>query len=146
MLPQALHTDSTTEIFPCSGASDAFSHSSAVSAAHKGRCGPRGDPEAMRCSFLSYPHQCKQVSAEKPASTHPVYGYGAGPSSFGNSWAITFPTSAGDASSLLVSTENGPQSRTTASAGTLTGTDARVIVIETVKGGLLTQAVSGRTE
>lgn len=70
----------------------------------------------------------------------PSFAYAAGPGAQGLSWYVTFPAAAGDASSLVVSTENGPQS-VVASAGMLSGTDPLVRVAETVKGGLRTSMV-----
>lgn len=71
----------------------------------------------------------------------PSFAFEAGPAAQGLSWYVTFPAAAGDASTLLVSTGNGPQS-TAASAGTLSGTDPVVSVAEVTKGGLLTTVVS----
>lgn len=59
----------------------------------------------------------------------------------GRSWHVTFPTVAGDVASLVVSTENGPES-TISSSGTLTGTDPTARVSEVVKGGLRTKLAS----
>lgn len=70
----------------------------------------------------------------------PSFAYDAGPGAQGLSWYVTFPAAAGDASSLVVSTENGPES-VVASAGMLSGTDPLVRVAETVKGGLRTSMV-----
>lgn len=82
---------------------------------------------------------------ENATSDDPSYPYTAGPSAQGVSWHITFPPAAGDASSLIVSTGNGPESvpgSTLASAGTLSGTDPFVTVAESRKGGLMTSMVT----
>lgn len=71
----------------------------------------------------------------------PSFAYAAGPGAQGLSWYVIFPPVAGDASSLVVSTENGPES-VVASAGVLSGTDPLVRVTEIVKGGLRTSMVS----
>lgn len=81
-----------------------------------------------------------QVSVENATSMDPSFAYVAGPGAQGLSWYVTFPAAAGDASSLVVSTENGPES-VVASAGVLSGTDPVVRVAETVKGGLRTSMV-----
>lgn len=81
-----------------------------------------------------------QVSIEKATSDDPSFAYAAGPATQGLSWYVTFAPTAGDASSLVVSTGNGPES-VLASAGTLTGTDPFVRVVEVVKGGLPTSMV-----
>lgn len=86
-------------------------------------------------------YHATQVSVEKATSMDPSFAYSAGPGAQGLSWYVTFPPAAGDASSLVVSTENGPES-VVASAGTLTGTDPLVRVVEAVKGGLRTTMVS----
>lgn len=78
---------------------------------------------------------------ENATSVDPSFAYNAGPSTRGLSWFVTFPSAAGDVSSLVVSTENGPES-VVASAGTLTGTDPFVVTTESVKGGLPTSMVS----
>lgn len=81
------------------------------------------------------------MSVENATSMDPSFAYAAGPGAQGMSWYVTFPPSAGDASSFVVSTENGPES-VVASAGTLSGTDPLVRVAEIVKGGLRTSMVS----
>lgn len=86
-----------------------------------------------------------QVSVENATSADPSYPYTAGPSAQGLSWHITFPPAAGDASSLIVSTGNGPGSvpgSVLASAGTLSGADPFVTVVESRKGGLMTSMVT----
>lgn len=85
------------------------------------------------------------MSVESTTSVDASYPYSAGPAAHGLSWHITFPAASGDASSLIVSTGNGPASvpgSILASAGTLSGTDPFVSVSEFRKGGLLTTMVT----
>lgn len=74
-------------------------------------------------------------------SDYPSFAYVTGTAAKGLAWYVTFAPSAGDVSSLIVSTGNGPES-ILASAGTLTGTHQLVSVAESVKGGLLRNMVS----
>lgn len=86
-----------------------------------------------------------QVSVQNATSVDPIYTYTAGPAAQGLSWYVTFPPASGDASSLIVSTGNGPESvpgSVLASSGTLSGTDPFVTVSEYQKGGLMTSMVT----
>lgn len=74
-------------------------------------------------------------------SIEPAFGYLAEPAAQGLSWYVTFAPAAGKIPSMIVSTENGPES-TVASAGTLTGMDPTVRVTKVVEGGLPTELAS----
>lgn len=92
----------------------------------------------------SFPlHNLGQISVATATSVDSSLEDTIGSTSRGYSWFVTFPIDLGDASSLALSTENGPES-TMSSAGTLTGTDPVVGVTEVVKGGLQTEYVSAR--
>ena len=80
------------------------------------------------------------MSAKNETYLNPSFVYAVGDHSEGVSWYVTFPPTAGDAATFLVSTGNGPGS-VLASAGTLTGTDPTVGVMEVIKGGLHTRMV-----
>ncbi len=91
----------------------------------------------------------QQVSVANATSVDPIFPYTAGPAAKGLSWYVTFPSASGDVSSMIVSTGNGPASvpgSTSASAGTLSGTDPIVSVEELQKGGLSTNMVTPEGE
>ncbi|CAM9203585.1 unnamed protein product, partial [Choristocarpus tenellus] len=66
------------------------------------------DKSAMTTALMGIPTLgAVEVSSSSATQVHPSFPYSAGPAAHGTTWAVTFPTSAGDAPSMVVSTKTG---------------------------------------